>query len=47
MEVVHERKMTKYDPLQMEIERKGWRSFKIFIIHRTTVLTTGVQCTVY
>ena len=25
MEVADKRKMTKYDPLQMEIERKGWR----------------------
>ena len=25
MEVAHKRKMTKYDPLRMDIERKGWR----------------------
>ena len=24
-EVAHDRKMTKYDPLRMDIERKGWR----------------------
>ena len=25
MEVAHERKMAKYDPLRMDIERKGWK----------------------